>query len=157
VREERCRVTISVKFCKKICKILPKFCGFLNILQNFQKIVKIFAKIFKFLAEICKICSREDDFLVDFEKCCKMRIWTRKSASIQPRTSLRKSDGSWPNGRTACPRPRRRRGRSSSTSRTWTRAAQARRLSPTEDWRIGSLRFRCSCDVIILPHPELNP
>ena len=25
-----------------------------------------------------------------------MRIWTRKSASIQPRTSLRKSDVSWP-------------------------------------------------------------
>ena len=37
-------------------------------------------------------CSREDDFLVDFEKCCKMRIWTRKSASIQRRTSLGKSD-----------------------------------------------------------------
>ena len=28
-----------------------------------------------------------------------MRIWTRKSASIQPRTSLRKSDVSWPRAR----------------------------------------------------------
>ena len=25
--------------------------------------------------------------LVDLEKCCKMRIWTQKSASIQQRTS----------------------------------------------------------------------
>ena len=43
--------------------------------------------------EICKLCLRENDFLVDLEKCCKMRIWTRKSALIQPRTSFGKSDG----------------------------------------------------------------
>ena len=30
--------------------------------------------------------------LVDLEKCCKMRIWLQKSASIQPRTSLPKFD-----------------------------------------------------------------
>ena len=30
--------------------------------------------------------------LVDFEKCCKMSIWTQKSASIQPRTSPLKFD-----------------------------------------------------------------
>ena len=65
-------------------------------MQNLPKNFKNFAKFCNFLAEICQICSREDDFLVDFEKCCKMRIWTRKSASIQPRTSLRKSAGSWP-------------------------------------------------------------
>ena len=35
----------------------------------------------------------EDGIREDFEKCCKMRIWTRKSASIQPRTSVGKSDG----------------------------------------------------------------
>ena len=64
---------------------------------KFAKNVKMFAKFSNFLTEICKICSREDDFLVDFEKCFKkMRIWTRKSASIQPRTSLRKSAVSWP-------------------------------------------------------------
>ena len=40
----------------------------------------------------CKLCLREDDILVDLEKCCKMRIWTRKSALIQPRTRLGKSD-----------------------------------------------------------------
>ena len=28
--------------------------------------------------------------LVDLEKCCKMRIWMQKSASIQKRTSLLK-------------------------------------------------------------------
>ena len=31
--------------------------------------------------------------LVDLEKCCKMRIWTQKSASIQKRTSLPKFGG----------------------------------------------------------------
>ena len=43
-----------------------------------------------------QICLREDDFLVELEKCWKMRIWTRKSASIQPRTSLGKSGVSSP-------------------------------------------------------------
>ena len=102
----------SARFCKKICKFCKNFADFwkfCKILQNLPKNVKNFAKISNFLAEICKICSREDDFLVDFEKCCKMRIWTRKSASIQPRTSLRKSDVM----RIARQRPglRRRRGR----------------------------------------------
>ena len=36
--------------------------------RDVPKNVKIFAFFF---AEICKICSREDDFLVDFEKCLK--------------------------------------------------------------------------------------
>ena len=53
---------------------------------NLPKDVKLFEKFCNLLAEICQICSR-DDFLVDFEKCCKMRIWTRKSASIQKRKS----------------------------------------------------------------------
>ena len=60
---------ISVKFCKKFCKILQKFCGFLKILQNLPKNVKNFANFSNFLAEISRICSREGDFLVDFEKC----------------------------------------------------------------------------------------
>ena len=34
--------------------------------------------------------------LVDLEKCCKMTIWWPKSALIQPRTILGKSDVSWP-------------------------------------------------------------
>ena len=32
--------------------------------------------------------------LVDLEKCCKMSIWTQKSASIQKRTSPLKFDDS---------------------------------------------------------------
>ena len=73
------------KFCKnvskffKILKILAKFC------ENFGKILQTFFTI----------CSRKDDFLVDLEKCCKMRPWLQKSASIQPRTSPGKSDVSW--------------------------------------------------------------
>ena len=93
------KLQISVKL-KKFCKILQKFCGFLEILviikfcKNCEKVSK-FLQNFAIFAEICKICSREEDFLVDFEKCWKMRIWTRKSALIQPRTSLGKSDVSW--------------------------------------------------------------
>ena len=67
--------------------------------------------------EICKICSREDDFLVDLEKCCKMRPWLQKSASIQPRTSPGKSENgksgmaaARPRGRVGGP-PRRRAAR----------------------------------------------
>ena len=77
--------------------LASKFCKFLKKMQTFAKfdlfsVVKCqnFCKFLIFFAEICKICSREDYFLVDFEKCCKMRIRTRKSASIQPRTRLRK-------------------------------------------------------------------
>ena len=32
---------------------------------------------------------------VEFEKSCKMSIWLQKSALIQPRTGLGKSDVSW--------------------------------------------------------------
>ena len=60
---------------------------------NLAKFCQKIRNFCKFLSEICRICLREDDFLVDLEKCCKMRIWTRKSALIQPRTSPGKSDG----------------------------------------------------------------
>ena len=89
----------STHFCKILQKILQNFAKFLRISENFAKFCKTCQKMSKFLenfavflAEICRICSREDDFLVDFEKCCKMRIWTRKSASIQKRTSPLKFD-----------------------------------------------------------------
>ena len=76
----------------KICQKNSEFFKFLKILSNF---CENFAKILQNLAEICKICSREDDLLVDLEKRCKMRPWLQKSASIQPRTSPGKSDVSW--------------------------------------------------------------
>ena len=52
-----------------------------------------FLQILRTFAEILQICLREDDCLTDLEKSCKMLFWTRKSALIQPRTSLGKSDG----------------------------------------------------------------
>ena len=62
----------STNFCKILQKILQKICGFLKNLQKFAKFAKKYqncAKFCNFLAEICRICSREDAFLVDFEKC----------------------------------------------------------------------------------------
>ena len=69
-------------FCKKFAKILQnlqKFSEFFKILKILPNFCQNFAKI---LPKFCKICSREDDFLVDLEKCCKMRPWLPKSASI---------------------------------------------------------------------------
>ena len=50
--------------------------AFFSIFRDLQeyhllasKFCKIFCKNLQFFAEICKICLREDDFLVDFEKC----------------------------------------------------------------------------------------
>ena len=79
---------LASKFCKLLQKLLQNF-G-----QNLQTFSEFF-KIFKILPKFAKICSREDAFLVDLEKCCKMRLWLQKSASIQPRTSPGKSDVSW--------------------------------------------------------------
>ena len=68
----------------------------LKILQNFWKFPRNSQNLAKFWeiksCKILQICLQEDDFLEDFEKCWKMRLWTRKSALIQPRTSLGKSD-----------------------------------------------------------------
>ena len=102
------------KFCQNLAKSPQSFAfnmAFFNIFQNLQdfansakhsaKIVQDFAsflKISKFsqnsekFCKILQVCLREDDILVDLQKCCKIRIWTRKSASIQPRTSPGKSD-----------------------------------------------------------------
>ena len=62
-----------------------KFSKMLNNFLNFLQIENsgIFCKILQ-------ICLREDDIFGDFEKCCKMRIRTQKSASIQSRTSFLK-------------------------------------------------------------------
>ena len=53
------------KFCKKFCKTLQDFEKFLKNFKISQKVCKIlgnFAKIFE-------ICLRDDDFLVELEKC----------------------------------------------------------------------------------------
>ena len=67
-------------------ELLENFVKFLKFLRNFSKDLQNSEKRRNFL----QICSREDDILEDLGKCCKMRIWTRKSAVIQPRTSLLK-------------------------------------------------------------------
>ena len=37
--------------------------------------------------KICQISKNQLDNLVDFEKCCKTRIYLQRSAPIQPKTS----------------------------------------------------------------------
>ena len=77
-------------------------------------------------AKICKICWREGDFLGGLEKCWKMRVWTRKSALIQRRTSLGKSDCvlrlcSWLHRSSSCSRSRAFAARSLAFARSFAR------------------------------------
>ena len=39
------------------------------------------------MLQICQISKNQLDNLVDFEKCCKTRIYLQKSVPIQPKTS----------------------------------------------------------------------
>ena len=66
--------------------------AFCSIFQNLQENHLLASKFWKNL-KILKNSENFSKFLVDLEKCRKMRIWTRKSALIQPRTSLGKTDG----------------------------------------------------------------
>ena len=85
-----------------------------------------------------------------------MRIWTRKSASIQPRTSLRKSDGAWCAGevvdaqearRKQDPREQRRKGRAGVRRAAGhdhhvdavTRAEEAAELRDLKEWIDSSI------------------
>ena len=63
----------------KIRKFRKKFANFCDFLQNFATFSK-----------------NQLDSFVDLEKPEKMRIWLQNFVSIQPRTSLEKSDASWP-------------------------------------------------------------
>ena len=56
-------------------------------------------RFFDFLTKFCDFFNIQLENFVDFEKCCKMRIWMQNFVSIQTRTSLKKSDVSWPVGR----------------------------------------------------------
>ena len=73
-------------------------------LQNFAKFQKI-----------------QLDNLVDFEKCCKTRIFLQRSVPIQPKTNniLPKFAKNWqlPYGSTAAPRPERDRDRTGASLR----------------------------------------
>ena len=64
-----------------------------NFVNFFSQNPEIFMKICKFNFEIRAV--QKCVYLLDLEKCCEMTIWWPKSALIQPRTSLGKSDLSW--------------------------------------------------------------
>ena len=61
-----------------------------------RKFRKIFAKFSDFLQNFATFSKNQLDSFVDLEKPEKMRIWLQNFVSIQPRTSLEKSDVSWP-------------------------------------------------------------
>ena len=65
------------------------FCKNPEISQNFCNFLRFFAKFATF-------SKNQLDSFVDLEKPEKMRIWLQNFVSIQPRTSLEKSDVSWP-------------------------------------------------------------
>ena len=84
-------------------EIFENFINIFVILKKNNKILQIIFKIFdKFLENLDNFLQKFEfravqkcANLVDLEKCCKMTIWWPKSALIQPRTSLGKSDVSW--------------------------------------------------------------
>ena len=95
---------IKTKFCKKICvrqhfSSSTRFASFCTAaiskfsqkigLKNQQfswKFSKKVANVAKF-GKFAKFQKLQLDNLVDFEKCCKTRIYLQKSVPIQPKTS----------------------------------------------------------------------
>ena len=75
----------------KICTLL--LCSKLKMLRNFVKNLRKISKVLiKLLQKFEFRAVQKRANLVDLERCCKITIWWPKSASIQPRTSLGKSD-----------------------------------------------------------------
>ena len=60
------------------------------------EISHFFLKFLRFLQNFATFSKNQLDSFVDLEKPEKMRIWLQNFVSIQPRTSLEKSDVSWP-------------------------------------------------------------
>ena len=80
-------------FCS-VCQNLPDYLA--EIFEIWQNLNLNFCKflILRHLKKCCWIFKKiQLDNLVDFEKCCKTRIFLQRSASIQPKTSenLRKN------------------------------------------------------------------
>ena len=73
-------------FSQKSALFFAKIRKFHIFLQNFCDLLQNFATFSK----------NQLDSFVDLEKTEKMRIWLQNFVSIQPRTSLEKSDVSWP-------------------------------------------------------------
>ena len=54
-----------------------------DLLRKIQQNIANVAKS----AKICQLSKISARYLVDFEKCCKTRIYLKRSATIQPKTS----------------------------------------------------------------------
>ena len=140
---------ISVKFCKKFCKILQNFCGFLKILQNFAKFAKKcqnFCNFFQFFSRNFQNLLARRWFSCRFWKMLKNAALDAKigfdPAENEPRkewcvvAGRRRSAarswkrgtarGSW--GSRAPPHSRERRGRSSCTQRELSAVPQSRQI-----------------------------
>jgi len=63
---------------------------------SFLEISQKIANFCDFLQNFATFSKNQLDSFVDLEKPEKMRIWSQNFVSIQPRTSLEKSDVSWP-------------------------------------------------------------
>ena len=86
--------TIWLNF-QKVCKILQKISDFRKNQHFFCKIPETsqkFCKILRFVAKFATFLKNQLASFVDREKPEKMRIWLQNFVSIQPRTSLEKSD-----------------------------------------------------------------
>ena len=85
------------KLLQKINGFRKKSASFLQKSGKFCRIFRVFQSVFcEFLQNFANFSKNQLDNRVDFENCCKMRIWLQNFVSIQPRTSLEKSDVSWP-------------------------------------------------------------
>ena len=113
-------------------------------ISDFRKNQHLFCENPEISQKFCKICDflqifatfskKQLDSFVDLEKPEKMRIWLQNFVSIQPRTSLEKSDVSWPTAK-SCPACARRPSKRSAASAALTSLT---RLATTHHFFLGS-------------------
>ena len=85
---ENMRLTAFFKF-YKMC-ILLHHCNLIFLAKDRFEKSAFFVKIQHFFANVAKFAKFQKfqlENLVDFEKCCKTRIYLQRSAPIQPKTS----------------------------------------------------------------------
>ena len=96
--ESSLHVDLSTKLYKNL-KIFEKISDFRKnqhfFFAKIRKFRKNFAIFCDFLQNFATFSKNQLDSFVDLEKPEKMRIWLQNFVSIQPRTSLEKSDVSW--------------------------------------------------------------
>ena len=83
---------------KKSALLLQKSGNFTKLSKGLRSLAEFcnFWRLFAKVAKFCNFSKNQLDSFVDLEKPEKMRIWLQNFVSIQPRTSLEKSDVSWP-------------------------------------------------------------